>query len=340
MRCVLEFKHTANQVSGVVHSSSDDVVACLDGKKDDQIAQTLDSDHFRVLCRVTQPPKNVHGYYGFTSFGMTLNETDGRALEEGDLDTAEVEKVRVEEAQRGRRRREEGDEWVYAGGYYVFGGTSPWMDGRICPIMLRPVISLDKTSFQDAHQQQPSIYGCHTPQKAKVTSSATPSRNAMSVVSASPKSSLSSLRVTSSKPSTPHAVSPFKRAGGIANVVVPDLVCATVRTTRPHTAHFELKVRGPQRRSITNVASDAGSLNKERTHYGSISSHHASPLAVLHRYQPPSRSPYRRAPSASASWPKSPQHSFPSRPARYQHRLYSADSALSHPGPPINGSTV
>ncbi|KAL0950915.1 hypothetical protein HGRIS_007673 [Hohenbuehelia grisea] len=165
MRCVLEFKQAGywgatNQVSGVVHSSSDDVVARLDGKWDDQIAQTLDSDHFRVLWRVTQPPKNVHEYYGFTSFGMTLNEVtpdmkgklpatdsryrpDVRALEEGDLDTAEAEKVRVEEAQRERRRRgeerqprwfkEEGDEWVYAGGYWEARARG-WKDAPIEPL--------------------------------------------------------------------------------------------------------------------------------------------------------------------------------------------------------------
>jgi hypothetical protein len=51
------------------------------------------------------------------------------ALERGDLDTAEAEKTRVEEAQRARRRagndaqprwfKKTGqDEWEYAGGYW------------------------------------------------------------------------------------------------------------------------------------------------------------------------------------------------------------------------------
>ncbi|EEB95519.1 hypothetical protein MPER_05497 [Moniliophthora perniciosa FA553] len=87
----------------------------------------------------------MHEYYGFTSFSITLNEItnditgklpptdsrlrpDVRALEEGDLDTAEAEKSRVEEAQRDRRKRgtepkprwfkQQGEEWVYAGGYW------------------------------------------------------------------------------------------------------------------------------------------------------------------------------------------------------------------------------
>ncbi|KAL0951618.1 hypothetical protein HGRIS_008299 [Hohenbuehelia grisea] len=148
--------------------------------------------------------------------------------------------------------------------------------------------------------------------KAKVNSSATPSRKAMSVVSTSAKSSSSSVRVTSSKPSTPRAVSPFKpmtaqvasqSSSSRSSPTHQPKVRATVRTTRPHTAHSELEVPGPRRRSITNVASDAGPLNRERTRHGSISLHHASSLAVLHRSQPPSRSPsptYRRAPSPSS----------------------------------------
>lgn len=149
-RCVLDFKQSGywgatNLVSGVVHSPSGDVVSQLDGKWDDQLAQTFDSEHFRMLWRVSPYPKNIHEYYGFTSFGITLNEItsdieaklpptdsrfrpDVRALEEGDLDRAEDEKLRVEEMQRERRRqgkdrqprwfREEGEEWVYTGGYW------------------------------------------------------------------------------------------------------------------------------------------------------------------------------------------------------------------------------
>ncbi|KAG9223005.1 hypothetical protein CCMSSC00406_0000306 [Pleurotus cornucopiae] len=149
-RCVLDFKQSGywgatNLVSGVVHSPSGAVVSQLDGKWDDQLAQTFDSEHFRMLWRVSPYPKNIHEYYGFTSFGITLNEItsdiegklpptdsrfrpDVRALEEGDLDRAEDEKLRVEEMQRERRRggkdrqprwfREEGEEWVYTGGYW------------------------------------------------------------------------------------------------------------------------------------------------------------------------------------------------------------------------------
>ncbi|TEB39166.1 hypothetical protein FA13DRAFT_450518 [Coprinellus micaceus] len=150
MRCVLDFKQNgywgpSNVVSGTVHGSDGGIVGQLEGKWDDQMAQILDNDHLHVLWRCSPFPKNTHEYYGFTSFGITLNEittdiaqklpptdsrlrTDIRALEHGDLDTAETEKTRIEEAQRDRRRRGQdaqpmwfrkvGDEWEYAGGYW------------------------------------------------------------------------------------------------------------------------------------------------------------------------------------------------------------------------------
>lgn len=149
-RCVLEFKESgywgvANQVSGTVLSSSDKVLSRVEGKWDEQLAQKLDEQHLRVLWRVTPFPRNVSEYYGFTSFGITLNEItpdlegklpptdsrlrpDVRALELGQLDLAESEKMRVEEMQRDRRKRGEerkprwfkkvGEEWEYIGGYW------------------------------------------------------------------------------------------------------------------------------------------------------------------------------------------------------------------------------
>ncbi|KAF8649808.1 hypothetical protein AX16_005573 [Volvariella volvacea WC 439] len=149
-RCVLDFKQNgywaaSNVVSGIVYDQSGQEACHLEGKWDDQFALALDSSHFRVLWRATPFPKSTHEYYGFTSFGITLNEItpdlvgklpstdsrlrpDVRALEEGDLDKAEQEKVRVEELQRERRRqgkdrqprwfRQAGDEWEYVGGYW------------------------------------------------------------------------------------------------------------------------------------------------------------------------------------------------------------------------------
>lgn len=149
-RCVLEFKESgywgaANGVSGTVYSASGESLANLEGKWDENVVRTLDESRFQLLWKIAPFPKDCKEYYGFTSFAITLNEItldlqrrlpqtdsryrpDVRALEEGDLDTAETEKQRVEEIQRERRRtgkdqkprwfRQEGDEWVYNGGYW------------------------------------------------------------------------------------------------------------------------------------------------------------------------------------------------------------------------------
>ncbi|KAH9937519.1 Oxysterol-binding protein-domain-containing protein [Fomitopsis serialis] len=149
-KCVLDFKEggywgPSNQVSGTVVSSNGKTQAHLEGKWDEQMARKLDSSHLRVLWRITPFPKNAPDLYGFTAFGITLNEitsdlegrlpptdsrlrTDVRALEEGDIDRAEEEKKRIEEMQRDRRKmgaecrprwfKQQGDEWVYVGGYW------------------------------------------------------------------------------------------------------------------------------------------------------------------------------------------------------------------------------
>ncbi|KAJ7102181.1 oxysterol binding protein [Mycena belliarum] len=165
-RCVVEFKPSgywgaSNMVSGTVHSASGQVVMRLEGKWDDQMSQTLDSSNFRILWRVAPYPKDTHAYYGFTSFGITLNEMtsdiegklpptdsrcrpDVRALEEGQLEIAEQEKTRVEEAQRERRRngedtkprwfRQVGDEeWEYIGGYWE-ARAHGWKDAGVKPL--------------------------------------------------------------------------------------------------------------------------------------------------------------------------------------------------------------
>jgi hypothetical protein len=150
-RCALEFKETGywsppNVVEGKVYTAKGRDEATLEGKWDEQLARKLDDAHLRVLWRATPPPKNAREFYGLTTFAVTLNEItpdlegklpptdsryrpDVRALEEGDLDTAEEEKKRVEEAQRERRGRGQDaqprwfeeigeDNWQYAGGYW------------------------------------------------------------------------------------------------------------------------------------------------------------------------------------------------------------------------------
>lgn len=150
-RCTLEFKETGywsppNIVAGTVYSSTGKPETALEGKWDEQLSRKLDDDHLRVLWRIAAFPKNSRELYGFTAFGITLNEItpdiesklpptdsrfrpDVRALEEGDLERAEEEKKRVEEMQRERRGqgktveprwfKEVGKEdWEYVGGYW------------------------------------------------------------------------------------------------------------------------------------------------------------------------------------------------------------------------------
>ena len=151
-RCIMDFKQNGywgptNVVSGTIHNANGDIVGQLDGKWDDQICQILDNSgsHLRVLWKMASFPKDPLDFYGFTFYGMTLNEItddligklpptdsryrpDVRALENGQLDLAEEEKGRVEQMQRIRRSNEKerqpkwfrqvGDEWEYVGGYW------------------------------------------------------------------------------------------------------------------------------------------------------------------------------------------------------------------------------
>jgi len=151
MKSSIEFKEagywgTPNVVSGSINSQKGDVLTRLEGTWHEQLSQILPKSHLRILWRAHPFPKHAPQYYGFTSFATTLNEItpdikgklpptdtryrpDLRALEEGNIDLAENEKVRVETMQRDRRSRGADvqprwfkqvgtDEYVYLGGYW------------------------------------------------------------------------------------------------------------------------------------------------------------------------------------------------------------------------------
>ncbi|KIY45365.1 hypothetical protein FISHEDRAFT_66949 [Fistulina hepatica ATCC 64428] len=164
-RSVIEFKQNgywapSNGVSATIFSPNGTVVSSLEGKWDEQMSQTLDNNSFRILWRISPFPKNAAEYYGFTFFGVTLNEItremegrlpptdsrlrpDVRALENGNLDLAESEKLRVEEMQRERRRRgadrqpmwfREGPSgWEYVGGYWE-ARAKGWKSRQVEPL--------------------------------------------------------------------------------------------------------------------------------------------------------------------------------------------------------------
>ena len=164
-RCTLEFKQSGyfavpNQVEGTVFSPSGKVETHLEGKWDEGLAQNLQSSHLRVLWKMRPFPRHAEENYGFTLFGITLNEItddikgklpptdsrfrpDVRALENGDIDKAEKEKVRLEERQRERRKqgrdraprwfKQEEGEWVYKGGYWE-ARANGWQEEIIEPL--------------------------------------------------------------------------------------------------------------------------------------------------------------------------------------------------------------
>ncbi|KAH7104210.1 Oxysterol-binding protein-domain-containing protein [Auriculariales sp. MPI-PUGE-AT-0066] len=151
LKCQLEFKETGyfggtpNVVAGTIITARNKVEAKLEGKWHEGLALVTGPQSLRMLWRANTFPPDAMEYYGFTEFTATLNEItpdiadklpptdsrlrpDQRALEDGDSQTAEEEKQRVEDLQRERRRRGQdaqpkwfkhsGDEWVYAGGYW------------------------------------------------------------------------------------------------------------------------------------------------------------------------------------------------------------------------------
>lgn len=166
--CVLDFKETGywastpNVVSGAITSPDGRTCSHLEGKWDEQISQKLGSNHLKVLWRISSFPRDTTEYYGYTYFGITMNELnedlrkklpstdsrfrpDVRALEEGDIDLSEDEKTRVEQMQRDRRERGqevkprwfkrvgETDNWVYAGGYWE-ARRNGWKNCDIKPL--------------------------------------------------------------------------------------------------------------------------------------------------------------------------------------------------------------
>ena len=165
VRCVLDFKQNgywgpSNVVSGTIYDSHGDTIGQLDGKWDDQMCQILDASHLHVLWKPAPFPKNAPECYGFTSFSITLNEItsdlvgrlpptdsrnrpDVRALENGELDLAEEEKLRVEQLQRERRNNGKerqpkwfkyvGDQWQYVGGYWE-ARSRAWNQETIQPL--------------------------------------------------------------------------------------------------------------------------------------------------------------------------------------------------------------
>ncbi|XP_054999956.1 oxysterol-binding protein-related protein 3 [Sorex araneus] len=110
----------AREIEGTVYDKSGKAVHRLFGKWHESI-YCGSSSSAACIWRANPMPKGYEQYYGFTQFALELNEMDPlsksllpptdtrfrpdqRFLEEGNLEEAEVQKQRIEQLQRERRR--------------------------------------------------------------------------------------------------------------------------------------------------------------------------------------------------------------------------------------------
>ncbi|CEG66645.1 hypothetical protein RMATCC62417_03186 [Rhizopus microsporus] len=132
----------------------------ISGKWSESIAEEVGLDKSKLSVLWTARPPGVPDYskyYGFTKFATELNEIteieqgklpitdtrlrpDQRLYEEGQVDKADQEKLRIEQQQREKRKEleaaciewkpqwftSEGDEWVYSGQYWHARETGQW----------------------------------------------------------------------------------------------------------------------------------------------------------------------------------------------------------------------
>ncbi|CEI98073.1 hypothetical protein RMCBS344292_12190 [Rhizopus microsporus] len=130
------------------------------GKWSESLAEEVGLDKSKLSVLWTARPPGVpdyNKYYGFTKFATELNEIteieqgklpitdtrlrpDQRLYEEGQVDKADQEKLRIEQQQREKRKEleaaciewkprwfiSEGDEWVYSGQYWHARETGQW----------------------------------------------------------------------------------------------------------------------------------------------------------------------------------------------------------------------
>ncbi|XP_060210178.1 oxysterol-binding protein-related protein 1B-like [Lycium barbarum] len=168
--CKLKFKKQSiinrnpHQVHGLVQDKSGKTVATMFGKWDESLhycntSMDLGQDMEYLLWKRSKP-SNFETKYNFTSFAVTLNELspdleeklpptdsrlrpDQRLLENGEYETANSEKLRLEQRQRQASKMQEkgwkprwftkpkgSDTYQYRGGYWEARETCKW---ESCP---------------------------------------------------------------------------------------------------------------------------------------------------------------------------------------------------------------
>ncbi|KAI9249306.1 Oxysterol-binding protein-domain-containing protein [Sporodiniella umbellata] len=149
-----------NDVVATIYDSQGNKKRRVTGKWSETLVEEVDLDKNKLSVLWTAHPPGVpdHAkYYGFTKFATELNEIteledkklpitdtrlrpDQQLYEQGQVDEADKEKLRIEQQQREKRKEfenagvewkprwftREGDEWVYSGHYWQARETGQW----------------------------------------------------------------------------------------------------------------------------------------------------------------------------------------------------------------------
>ncbi|KAI1886154.1 hypothetical protein AGOR_G00211080 [Albula goreensis] len=156
---------SVNEVEGVITDQKGKVVQTLFGKWHEGM-YCGDPPSATCIWRTNPMPADYEQYYGFTKFAIELNELDTaekpllpptdtrlrmdqRLLEEGNVESAEVQKQRIEQLQRERRRvleengmthqprffkKSEDDTWVSNNTYWDLK-KDPGFSNLDCPVL-------------------------------------------------------------------------------------------------------------------------------------------------------------------------------------------------------------
>ncbi|CAG8484674.1 3190_t:CDS:2 [Paraglomus occultum] len=138
-----------NDINGVLLDSNKKKVGSISGKWNEVVYHEIGPNQLEVIWKASKPPPDHEQYYGFTQYAIELNELtddikdylpntdtrwrpDQRLFEEGDVENAELEKLRIEQKQREYRKflekagqkwepqwfKLKDDGWVYSGDYW------------------------------------------------------------------------------------------------------------------------------------------------------------------------------------------------------------------------------
>ena len=139
-----------NKIDGTVFDANDKEKIHIQGKWDEYVSRKTGGNSSETIWQIADFLKDAPKWYGFSEWTVGLNEItddikdclpptdsrlrpDQRALENGDVDTADEEKRKLEQKQRERRQKwenlpddqkppqffkeEEDGAWHYTGGY-------------------------------------------------------------------------------------------------------------------------------------------------------------------------------------------------------------------------------